>query len=112
VTVHKYLAWNEREITNNPSFLENKNPGFVIKTRDLHRQQTARTNLTLYEEYMIRTTSLKLHLTGSIFQFKSTSLQFINLYHMFLAQGLFSVVSSRYSKWQLLENLRDTIHLL
>jgi len=63
---------------------------------------------------MIRTTSLKLHLTGSIIQFKctSTSLQFINLYHMFLAQGLFVVVSSRYTKRQLLENLGDTIHLL
>jgi hypothetical protein len=93
VNVHKHLVWNDREIINNPSFLENKNPGFILQTWDLHRQQTAITYLTLYEEHKIRPTSLKLHLTGSIFQFKctSTSLQFIKFIpHVSSTRAIFS----------------------
>jgi hypothetical protein len=77
VNVHKHLVWNDREITNNPSFLENKNLDFTLQTWDLHRQQTARTNLTLYEEHTIRRTSSKLHLQGVYFKCTSISLQFI-----------------------------------
>lgn len=106
VKVHKHLVWNDREIANNPSFLENKNPGFILQTWDTHNERTAGTNLTLYKQHTIR---LCLHHWCPIWKgvnFNSNVLLFLysslNLHHMFLAQWLFSVVSSRYTTRHLL----------